>query len=1070
MKITRLLLLLPFLFVPLSEGQVPDWTPTSIPKGIIGARASHKAVWTGKEIIIWGGSFGSNGLGSGGRYDSKTNTWRPTSLIDIPHPYLGGHTAVWAGEPVNRMIIYGGSFPPLNQDGGMYDPETDRWSKIEIDGDRTKNIPVPQNVPKFRSSHSAVWTGKEMIVWGGHCNDTCYRNDGAAYDPLADSWRTIKAPSFLAGRKEHHAIWTGKAMLIWGGDVNGIPFNNGGLYDPESDEWTPISSTDAPVGRIWSTAVWTGTEMIVWGGKHSRADGMIYNPVLDRWRPMSTRGLSLNIKKQALGKQSHTAVWTGEEMIVWGGDGGTPFRGYRYHPRYDRWLPVTNENAPVNRRGHSAVWGEGVMMIWAGLGQRVSVFDGPYAGATGGVYRPGCGVYVMSPKAGDRVNREVTFELGTGTFGGALQRAQLVVDGVPHGDWLPVQSDGRVKLILSDELTGNYKLQVKTTNDISSECLSEEIPVVVGPTIKTLRLIHDPVFDSLNKLSVRQIFSQRYGWNDPVKLSEEFNANMLETSGGFAKYEMTETKLTYFDHLKETNGYIPTDDQLFNMLANCGDRGDYSYWPGWQNFEGAHWDADKPTAKRCAFTIPTDGFPLGGAAHQMVYAQSFKPWGIALSKIQINLAVKGSPTRRIKVSVRESLDGPDLWFSYIRPQEVEEVDPLLPDSIHVGADKHNDGLDEDGDGKDQDDDPRDHDEFDDDRNGVTKDIFGRDGPINLPMQNDKLYYLVVTVASEEVAAQSTSEQPDINNHYWISATKTTSGRPTFTDEESKLYEGSTEKSEYDMSAKISYSHMLDMKHLATAVNFNVKDANQSLAAHVRNGVFDEVHLLRSPIHDTPEAVMLGPNAFFTNAPPITEGVDSGRVFVLMGFNYERGMAEMLESYAHRTEGIMREMYGGWNNSPYYQPLPKEFPMLTNWDRFTSIVGTVGAKDFPACGCAHYPPNALNQKDDYGYSQTRKARSRCDDWLTYPTLKGVTKVVNNATWGGAECTSPNAGGKACYHRKYLKWWFTHLPKVRGRNTAGTNPDEKLNNWWRYILEPDYYKPEAAGTALQRKAAH
>jgi hypothetical protein len=269
------------------------------------------------------------------------------------------------------------------------------------------------------------------------------------------------------------------------------------------------------------------------------------------------------------------------------------------------------------------------MMIWAGIGQRSSPFDGPYTGANGGFYRPGCGVYVTAPKAGERVNREVTFELAMGTLTGAPQRAQLVVDKVPHGEWTPVESDGRVKLNLSDELAGNYELQIKTTDLSGSECLSEPVPVVVGATIKTLRLIHDPIFNDINGRSLLETFAARYGWNDPKALSEEFNANMFETSGGFAKYEMTETKLTYRDHLKEDNGYVPTDDQLFNMMANCGDRGDYSYWPGWQNFEGAHWDAADPAAKRCAFTIPTDGFPLGGSENQMVYAQSFKPWGIA---------------------------------------------------------------------------------------------------------------------------------------------------------------------------------------------------------------------------------------------------------------------------------------------------------------------------------------------------------------------------------------------------------------------------------------------------------
>jgi len=33
-----------------------------------------------------------------------------------------------------------------------------------------------------------------------------------------------------------------------------------------NDSWTATSLTNAPTGRLGHTAVWTGSEMIVWGG------------------------------------------------------------------------------------------------------------------------------------------------------------------------------------------------------------------------------------------------------------------------------------------------------------------------------------------------------------------------------------------------------------------------------------------------------------------------------------------------------------------------------------------------------------------------------------------------------------------------------------------------------------------------------------------------------------------------------------------------------------------------------------------------------------------------------------
>jgi hypothetical protein len=42
--------------------------------------------------------------------------------------------------------------------------------------------------------------------------------------------------------------------------------NSGGRYDPGTDSWTATSITNTPEARYLHTAVWTGNEMIIWGG------------------------------------------------------------------------------------------------------------------------------------------------------------------------------------------------------------------------------------------------------------------------------------------------------------------------------------------------------------------------------------------------------------------------------------------------------------------------------------------------------------------------------------------------------------------------------------------------------------------------------------------------------------------------------------------------------------------------------------------------------------------------------------------------------------------------------------
>jgi hypothetical protein len=71
-----------------------------------------------------------------------------------------------------------------------------------------------------------------------------------------------QAPSMPDSRELHTAVWTGTEMIVWGGDVN---FDTGGRYNPSTDSWIATSTTNAPTARADHIAVWTGTEMIVWG-------------------------------------------------------------------------------------------------------------------------------------------------------------------------------------------------------------------------------------------------------------------------------------------------------------------------------------------------------------------------------------------------------------------------------------------------------------------------------------------------------------------------------------------------------------------------------------------------------------------------------------------------------------------------------------------------------------------------------------------------------------------------------------------------------------------------------------
>jgi N-acetylneuraminic acid mutarotase len=138
----------------------------------------------------------------------------------------------------------------------------------------------------------AVWTGKEMIVWGGTTRErdaqSVYFENGARYDPEADAWRPISTIGALKGRVSTFAVWTGTEMVIWGGvnDVQASGVNDpnryiatGARYNPATDTWTEMTVTGAPPARL-TCGVWTGEGLLTFGGYNGTHlnDTWFYSP------------------------------------------------------------------------------------------------------------------------------------------------------------------------------------------------------------------------------------------------------------------------------------------------------------------------------------------------------------------------------------------------------------------------------------------------------------------------------------------------------------------------------------------------------------------------------------------------------------------------------------------------------------------------------------------------------------------------------------------------------------------------------------------------------------------------
>ena len=86
-------------------------------------------------------------------------------------------------------------------------------------------------------------------------------------DLAAEAWSSRASGSAPSVRSYYTAVWTGSEMIVWGGNGGGFSdLNDGGRYNPAANSWTATPTTGAPSVRYYHTAVWTGSEMIVWGG------------------------------------------------------------------------------------------------------------------------------------------------------------------------------------------------------------------------------------------------------------------------------------------------------------------------------------------------------------------------------------------------------------------------------------------------------------------------------------------------------------------------------------------------------------------------------------------------------------------------------------------------------------------------------------------------------------------------------------------------------------------------------------------------------------------------------------
>lgn len=337
---------------PLELGDPGDieFTVNELPEAPLEGRSDPSGVWTGSEFIVWGGSSGTKVDGSvyadGAAYSPADDSWR--SIAPAPLAARSRHAAAWTGR---EMIVWGGTERRHGigglLDGAAYDPATDEWRPI-----------APAPVGSDRSYARTAVVG-DLVVFAGGTGPTT--NLGAStvlvYDTAGDTWTEYESSVDVFA-----VTSLGSDLVLAGGRAAGPYLMQFVRFDPrsgaerplpafpvqDSAQWVGLASSDghllAAVTTMEGTTVavldqasgkWTA-ESTVDTADFTAGLGVAFPfaPSLDEWAgdwyfawPASglnaiAPGTSKTVRPSADPpcNANGAVAWTGDAILQWGGD------------------------------------------------------------------------------------------------------------------------------------------------------------------------------------------------------------------------------------------------------------------------------------------------------------------------------------------------------------------------------------------------------------------------------------------------------------------------------------------------------------------------------------------------------------------------------------------------------------------------------------------------------------------------------------------------------------------------------------------------------------------------------
>ena len=252
------------------------------------------------------------------------------------------------------------------------------------------------------AGHTTVWTGTEVIVWGGTIVGEVPAGDGAAYNPSTDTWRLL--PSAPDGVEwSSVSVWTGKEAVVM--NCTGLGKWNAAAYDPAADRWRAISNPFDADCDTNATPLWTGDAIVLATDRMVRSDEAV-----DRWStiaigspaavvgiPSSDGSVStfvnlpteIETSAQLLDSTGESiadlpafpgdpslfgdqigayGVWAGDEAVFWifaaDSANGWPEQVWALNPRTRAWRQLDTDTAFPGHAHSGVVVADDVLLMW----------------------------------------------------------------------------------------------------------------------------------------------------------------------------------------------------------------------------------------------------------------------------------------------------------------------------------------------------------------------------------------------------------------------------------------------------------------------------------------------------------------------------------------------------------------------------------------------------------------------------------------------------------------------------------------------------------------------------------